>query len=66
VCVVTLGRPLIYRKVRHRRRHTVSKMGQAMSGDDNVRDVTTLDVADHRLKNLIHDRRLAAIRLASQ
>jgi hypothetical protein len=54
---MTFGKPLVYRNVRHRRRHTVFKMGQAMSGDENVLDVTTLNLADHRLKNLICDRR---------
>jgi hypothetical protein len=28
-----------------------------MSGDENALDVTTLNVAAHRLENLIHDRR---------
>jgi TRAP-type uncharacterized transport system substrate-binding protein len=30
---------------------------RAMSGDENALDVTTLNVAAHRLENLIHDRR---------
>jgi hypothetical protein len=45
VCVVTFGKPLIYRKFSNG------------AGDENVLDVTTLNVADHCLKNLIHDRR---------
>lgn len=36
---------------------------RAASGEDEARDVTALNVAAHRLENLIHDRRLA---LASQ
>ena len=28
-----------------------------MSGDENALDVATLNVAAHRLENLIHDRR---------
>ena len=31
----------------------------AAAGEDETRDVTALNVAAHRLENLIHDRRLA-------
>jgi hypothetical protein len=36
---------------------------KATTGDENALDVTTLNVAAHRLENLIHDRRAI---LASQ
>ena len=32
---------------------------KAMAGDATAREVTALNVAAHRLENLIHDRRLA-------
>jgi hypothetical protein len=30
---------------------------KAAAGDENTLDVTTLNVAAHRLQNLVHDRR---------
>ena len=30
---------------------------KAAAGDENALDVTTLNVAAHRLQNLVHDRR---------
>ena len=32
--------------------------GKTMMGDENALDVTTLNVAAHRLQSLIHDRRI--------
>jgi hypothetical protein len=34
---------------------------KATMGDENAIDVTTLNVAAHRLENLVHDRRVVLI-----